>query len=72
MHAPNKLVMAQFLLGQRRKQEARRVLAGITEKKGKTGSPSLYETIRCLLRVFNASHEGKAKHLQAIQLQSLK
>ena len=45
MPAAEKLVMAQFLLCQRRTQEERRVFGGVAEKEGKSVSPLLYELV---------------------------
>jgi len=71
MAAADKLVMAQFLLFQRRTAEARRVFESIAEKEGKAASPLLYELVSCFLRVFSAGGPSGSDELGAIKLQCL-
>jgi len=68
MAAADKLVMAQFLLCQRRTAEAKRVFVGIAEKEGKAVSPLLYELVSCFLSVF---HSEGGDELAAIKLKCM-
>jgi len=62
------LVMAQFLLCQRRTAEAKRVFASIDEKEGKAASPLLFELVSCFLSVFAG---GDEQNISAIKLKCM-